>query len=79
MRASSTILGALVALTLFLVAAPAFAYVGPGSGLVGMVVLIAVVAAVFVAFVGFLWFPIKRMLKKSRNDDDDSEEEPSHE
>jgi len=46
---------------------PAFAYIGPGGVLSGIGSFIALVGAIILAIIGFLWFPIKRLLKKIRN------------
>lgn len=53
-------------LALLLVAAPAMAYVGPGAGLGGIGALLGMIGAAILGFLGILWYPIKRMIKKSR-------------
>lgn len=54
------------------IAAPAHAYVGPGSGLTFVATLLALVAAVVTGIAGFIWYPIKRILRgvrgRRRND-----------
>ncbi len=42
------------------------AYIGPGSGLMGIVILLAMLAAVLVALIGFLWNPLKGLLRRTR-------------
>ena len=59
-------LGLLGAAFVASLSAPAAAYLGPGSGLMGVAVLVSVIAAVVVAFVGFLWFPVRRLLRSRR-------------
>jgi len=44
----------------------ALAYVGPGAGLSAIGTLIALVGAGFLLIVGFIWYPVKRLLKKSK-------------
>lgn len=41
-------------------AAPALAYVGPGTGLSVIGSILALVGALFLALLGFIWYPIKR-------------------
>jgi hypothetical protein len=45
-------------------ATPAFAYLGPGAGLVAIGSFLALVVGVIAAFFGFLWYPVKRLLGK---------------
>jgi len=57
------------------------AYIGPGSGLMGVVVFLGALAAVVVALIGFLWYPLKRLggrlthRSKSKSSKKDSERE----
>ncbi|MEX0302563.1 MAG: hypothetical protein AB3N24_09080 [Leisingera sp.] len=44
----------------------AHAYVGPGAGLGVLAVTLAVVLGVFLVLVGFLWYPLKRLLGRSK-------------
>ena len=41
-------------------------YIGPGSGLIGVVLLIAAIVGISVAVVGFLWLPLRRYLRANR-------------
>lgn len=56
---------------LLLAAAAAFgpsvahAYVGPGAGLTAIGTVLALAAAVLFALVGFVWYPVKRLMKRS--------------
>ena len=43
----------------------AHAYVGPGAGLTALGTVIALFAAVALAVVGFVWYPLKRILRRS--------------
>ena len=43
----------------------AHAYVGPGAGLTAIGTVLALAAAVLFALVGFIWYPMKRLLKRS--------------
>lgn len=63
-RAAAVIM--LVPLLLVLGARPAFAYLGPGSGLVAIGMFLAVVAAIAAAIAGFLWYPTKRLFRAIR-------------
>ena len=49
---------------------PAFAYIGPGAGLGAIAVTIALLLGVFLLVMGLVWYPLKRMLKKKKNDED---------
>jgi len=68
-------------LVIFLIvfaSANANAYVGPGLGLGVLGVLLGGIAAVLLAVVGIVWYPAKRLLKKSRaarNEADESDAE----
>jgi hypothetical protein len=53
------------ALVLALVPEAASAYVGPGAGLTAIGTVLALIAAVFLAIVGFVWYPVKRLLRRS--------------
>jgi uncharacterized membrane protein len=55
---------ALVALTA-VAPDPALAYVGPGAGLTAIGTVFALLAAVLLAIVGFVWYPVKRLLKRT--------------
>ena len=57
-------------MSLSLVAAPAQAYVGPGTGLSAIGSFLALVAAVVVGILGFLWYPLKRILKRRAPSED---------
>ena len=48
-------------------ATPAFAYLGPGAGLVAIGAFLALVVGVIAAFFGFLWYPVKRFLRKRQS------------
>lgn len=52
-----------------LISPPAFAYVGPGAGLTAIGTMVAVVAVLLLAVAGFVWYPLKRMLRRSRPTD----------
>jgi hypothetical protein len=49
----------------FLAAGPAAAYMGPGAGLSAIGTLLALVAALCLAIVGFVWYPLKRVFRKT--------------
>lgn len=45
------------------------AYGGPGSVLSGIGTLLAALAAIIASLFGFIWFPLKRLLRKFREDE----------
>jgi len=49
-----------------LLASPAYAYVGPGTGLAVIGTIVGGISAVILAFFGLLWYPIKKRLKRPR-------------
>ena len=51
--------------TLVVLPSTAFAYVGPGAGLSALGWLFALVSAIGLALVGFVWYPIRRLLRRS--------------
>lgn len=56
-----------VALLLLAAPSPAWAYVGPGSGLTAIGAALAFVGGILLAIVGFVWYPIKRILNLGRS------------
>jgi hypothetical protein len=46
-------------------ATQAEAYLGPGAGLSAIGSVVSVISAVFLAIAGFIWYPIKRLFKRS--------------
>lgn len=49
-----------------LAAGPAQAYIGPGAGLGVFGAIVALFGALVLLVVGFVWYPIKRLLGKSK-------------
>ena len=45
---------------------PMLAYVGPGGALSAIGSFLALLGAILLAVAGFLWYPIKRLLKRRR-------------
>lgn len=46
----------------------ASAYIGPGVGLSAIGSVISLIVAALLLVVGFLWYPIKRLLRKRKNE-----------
>jgi hypothetical protein len=59
-------------LCLFLFSANAYAYIGPGVGLSVIGTAIALIGAVLLLVIGFFWYPIKRLLGRSKDSDGES-------
>lgn len=60
-------------------AALAPAYIGPGAGLGAIGSLLALVGAAALMVIGFVWYPVKRLLERRREDGfdgDSGEREP---
>lgn len=51
----------------------ALAYIGPGAGITAIGTVVAFIGAILLAIVGFIWYPIKRMLKKRKEQRSDGE------
>ena len=49
-----------------LISTTSFAYLGPGVGGGVIVATIGIIVAIFAALFGLIWFPIKRLLKKRK-------------
>ncbi len=72
-----------IPLTLMLLygfAAPALAYIGPGLGAGTLAAILGVLASLFLALFAIFWYPLKRLLKKTKGkgkkrDDTDPPEE----
>lgn len=58
---------AFVGVGLLLAATVAHAYVGPGLGLGVIGAFLGGLAAFFLAIVGLVWYPLKRLFRKSRS------------
>lgn len=58
-------------------AAPAHAYVGPGSSLGAIGVFLGLVATVILTLISFVWYPFKRLARragrKDRTNENDAE------
>ena len=44
----------------------AYAYIGPGAGVTVIGAALSLVAGILLAIVGFVWYPIKRLLQRSK-------------
>lgn len=51
---------------LLLTAVPAQAYIGPGAGAGMIAVVLGILAAIAMAFLAILWYPLKRLFKRSK-------------
>ena len=49
-------------------AAPALAYMGPGLGLGAIGTALGVLAALLLALLSIVWYPMKRLLRRMRED-----------
>ena len=49
-----------------LIATSSFAYLGPGVGGGVIAATIGIIIAIFAALFGLIWFPIKRLFKKRK-------------
>ena len=56
-----------VLIILTLLTTSANAYVGPGLGLGALGALLGAIVAVLLAIFGVVWYPMKRMFKKSKS------------
>jgi Kef-type K+ transport system membrane component KefB len=65
----------LLLMSFMMAALPASAYVGPGAGLGAIGTIIAVIGAIFLLIVGFIWYPIKRLLRKTASKNDEAKAE----
>ena len=43
------------------------AYVGPGAGVTAIGSILALFAFVFLTLIGFVWYPLKRLFSKNKN------------
>ena len=58
-----------IAAFLFAVSAPApvFAYMGPGIGVGALGAALGVVASLLLVLISVIWYPLKRLARRSRN------------
>jgi hypothetical protein len=55
----------MVAASLLLITGPAHAYIGPGVGAGLIATVMGILTAIALAFVAIVWYPIKRLLRRS--------------
>jgi hypothetical protein len=58
----------LSAISIVLFSSTSHAYIGPGAGLSAIGAFLALIAAVAVAIFGFIWYPLKRMFRKRKQE-----------
>ena len=63
-----TVCGVFAVALLAVNAAPALAYMGPGLGLGAIGTALGVVAALLLALLSIVWYPMKRLLRRMRED-----------
>lgn len=71
----SKLIQAIIVLNIALFASTAQAYIGPGLGVGTIGVILGVLASIFLAIFAVVWYPIKRLLKKRKQQDQDTGEE----
>ena len=54
----------------FLTNTSSFAYLGPGVGGGMIAATLGIIIAIFAAIFGLIWFPLKRLFKKRRQEKD---------
>jgi len=57
----------LTTLLFFIITTSSYAYLGPGVGGGVIAATIGIIVAIFAALFGLIWFPVKRLLKKKKN------------
>ena len=67
-------LWAVLALGLLASSDPALAYMGPGAGLTMIGSLVALVSAELAGIFGFVWYPLKRLFKRKKQDQEGVDE-----
>jgi hypothetical protein len=60
------LLAALALIFCLLNPSTADAYVGPGSGVTVIGAALSLIGGVLLAIVGFIWYPIKRLIRRSK-------------
>ena len=66
----------LFAAAALLSAAPAEAYVGPGSSLGAVGIFLGLVGTVILTLLSFVWYPFKRMARRFRRKDPAADKNP---
>jgi len=56
----------LITLLFFFINTSSYAYLGPGVGGGVIAATVGIIVAIFAALFGLIWFPIKRLLKKRK-------------
>lgn len=57
-----------ISLIICVISTSSFAYLGPGVGGGVIVAIIGIIVAIFAALFGLIWFPVKRLLKKRKEE-----------
>ena len=65
----------MVVLAGLIFSSPVLAYIGPGAGLSAIGSVLALVGAVLLMILGFVWYPVKRLLARSKPESLPAEEE----
>lgn len=55
-----------LAASLITLSQSADAYIGPGAGISALGTVLALFGAILLGIIGFVWYPIKRLLAKSK-------------
>jgi amino acid transporter len=56
---------AAAAVLMLALTSPAYAYIGPGAGIGAIGTVVAFFVAVFLLLVGFVWYPLKRLMRRT--------------
>ncbi|MBK6721023.1 MAG: hypothetical protein IPG62_14375 [Sphingomonadales bacterium] len=56
----------LIVIPLLVFSEPALAYMGPGAGLTMLGSLVALVGAAVVGIIDFIWYPLKRLFRRTK-------------
>lgn len=62
----NTFLSRMAVATILLSPCLSHAYVGPGAGLSAIGSVLALIGAILLLILGFVWYPVKRLLKRRR-------------
>lgn len=56
---------AAAAVLMLALTSPAYAYIGPGAGIGAIGTVVAFFVAVFLLAAGFVWYPLKRLMRRT--------------
>ena len=75
MTMTQLILKSLTTLLLLIASAPSYSYIGPGIGGGTVAIILGLLSTVVVALFAIVWYPIKKLAKRRKEEDKEHDNE----